>query len=124
MTLNSPPVHQLTLMVDVVSVPPYIFSLKLKDPTWSASLRGVLGSVNISICDCHEKNNVFFMFLLFLIPHVNTNNINILLIRHTIPRIIRLEDLNRHLLLIPNCSNKYRYKKFSLKWSSRSFHLK
>lgn len=65
-SLNSPPVHQSTVMVDAVSVPPYIFSLKLKDPTWSASLRGVLGPVDISICDFHKKNNVFFKYVHYL----------------------------------------------------------
>ena len=64
MILNSPPAHQLTLMVDVVSVPPCIFSLKLKDPTWSASLRGVLGTVDISICYFHKKTMFFQVFAL------------------------------------------------------------
>ena len=42
------------------------FSLKLKDPTWSASLRGVLGSVNFIIFNLAKKSTFWSDFLHFL----------------------------------------------------------
>ena len=48
---------------------------KLKDPTWSASLRGVLGSVNLIIFISQEKNNLseakftFYLQFMFLSKH-------------------------------------------------------
>ncbi|MDD2979596.1 MAG: hypothetical protein PHN80_06435 [Hespellia sp.] len=40
-----------------VSLVPYIFSVKLNDPTWYASLRGVSGSVAVIICGRKKKSN-------------------------------------------------------------------
>ena len=47
----------------------YILSLKSKDPTWFASLRGVLGSVDISIYNIYKKSmffNINFICFIFL----------------------------------------------------------
>lgn len=59
-----------------------IFSLKLKDPTWSASLRGVLGSVNSYYMQSGKKINrleqlfTFYCRLFswhYILPFILTN---------------------------------------------------
>lgn len=40
--------------------------LKLKDPTWSASKRGVLGSVDSIIVYICDSSIVFYLFLHFI----------------------------------------------------------
>ena len=63
-----------------------IFSLKLKDPTWSASLRGVLGSVTFIIFVLGKKSTFRCNFLHFIskIFRIIRNKLPFLFLRHLI----------------------------------------